>query len=108
MKALMLFTGSGPLVILTTYGSATDPGLLGKLEAKGIVKFLAYEVPLGLAKERYGGHFVVVEQDLGETDDLRVLDYDGQSAFRRFRFAELGTPVAHDPTSPQESASLRA
>ena len=105
MKALMLFTGSGPLVILTSYGSATDPGLQRKLAAKGIVKFLAYDVPLALAKERYGGHFAVVEQDLKETDDLRVLDYDGQRAFRLFRFSELGTPVARDPDTPPGSAS---
>ena len=89
--------------MLTSYASATDPGLLRKLAAKGIVKFLAYEVPLELAKERYGGHFAVVEQDLSESDDLRVLDYDGQRAFRLFRFSELGTPVARDPDAPSES-----
>ena len=28
MKAFMLFTGSGPLVILTSHGSVTEPALL--------------------------------------------------------------------------------
>jgi hypothetical protein len=97
MKALMLMTGSGPLVILTSYPSATDPGLLAKLQAKGIEKFVAYEIPLELARQRYGGHFPTVVQDLKETDDLRVLDYDGQRAFRLFHFAELGPAVTHEP-----------
>ena len=52
MKSIMLLTGSGPLVILTSFESATAPPLLEKLRAKGIEKFLAYEVPLELAKER--------------------------------------------------------
>lgn len=70
----MLFTGSGPLVILTSYDEVLAPGLLSKLEAKGIDKFIAYEIPLELARQRYGGHFQVVAGDLRESDDLRVLD----------------------------------
>jgi hypothetical protein len=93
----MLMTGSGPIVILTSYDSPTDPGLLGKLKAKGIGKFIAYEVPLELAKERYGQHFSVVEHDLHESDDLRVLDYDGSRAFNLFRFSELSGPVTYEP-----------
>src|SRR5918999_3647997 len=93
MKAILLFTAGGPLAILTSYESPTAPGLLLKLRAKGIDKFIAYELPLELAKQRYGGHFEVVEQDVHESDDLRVLDYDGSRAFRLFRFDELGEPV---------------
>jgi hypothetical protein len=98
MKAILLFTASGPLAILTSYDSAVAPGLLLKLRAKGIEKFIAYELPLELAKQRYGVHFEVVEQDVHESDDLRVLDYDGSRAFRLFRFDELGEPVFHEPT----------
>lgn len=97
MKTLMLFTGSGPIVILTSHDSATDPMLLEKLRAKGIERFLAYELPLDLAKKRYGGHFVTVVNDLHETDDLRVLDYNGERAFGLFRLDELRSPVVHDP-----------
>jgi len=46
MKAFMLFTGSGPLVILTSHGSATEPAPLEKFSAKGIDKFV---ILLGLA-----------------------------------------------------------
>ena len=99
MKVAMLFTGSGPIVILTSHDSLTAPALLGKLEAKGIERFLAYEVPLDLAKKRYGGHFGSVLNDLRETDDLRVLDYNGERAFALFRLDELGSPMIHEPVA---------
>ncbi|MDH3621850.1 MAG: hypothetical protein OER91_13215 [Gammaproteobacteria bacterium] len=97
MKALMLITGSGPMVILTSFDSVTHPELLRKLEAKGIERFFAYEVPLDLARQRYGGHFQVVLHDLHETDDLRVLDYNGERAFGLFRLHELGPAITYDP-----------
>jgi len=39
----------------------------------------------------------VVMGDLHETDDLRVLDYDGHKAFASFSFEEMGKPVYHEP-----------
>lgn len=95
MKAFMLMTGSGPLVILTSHQSIEDPVLLGKLAAKGMTKFIAYEIDLELARTRYGGHFEVATRDLHEADDLRVLDYNGERAFRLFRFEELGPEIRH-------------
>jgi len=97
MKVFMLMTGSGPLMILTSHTSIEDPLVLEKLAAKGIDKFLSYEVPIELAKERYGGHFSVVSNDLHESDDLRVLDYNGERAFRLFSFTELGAATVREP-----------
>ena len=96
MHVFFLFTGSGPLVILTSYASVEDPSLLRKLASKGIEKFLAYEIPLALAKQRYARHFDVVCQDLSQTDDLRVLDYNGPRALHLFTFDEMGTPMTHE------------
>lgn len=103
MKCFMLFTGGGPLVILTSYGAATDPGLIEKLHAKGIDKFLAYDIPLDMAKERYGAHFFVVQRDLKQDDDLRILDYNGDRAFRLFHFNELTAPITYE-VQPQKKA----
>jgi hypothetical protein len=50
-----------------------------------------------MARQRYGGHYDVVAGDLHESDDLRVLDYNGERAFRLFRFDELRPPVLHEP-----------
>jgi hypothetical protein len=93
MKTALLFTGSGPLVIATSYTSLTAPGLLEQLRAKGIEKFIAYELPLDLARKRYAGHFDIVMRGLHESDDLRVLDFNGERAFRLFHLNELGAPV---------------
>lgn len=93
LRIALLVTKSGPIVIATSHGSFTDPGLVRKLQAKGIDKFIAYSLPWDLAKERYGGHFDVALQDLHEQDDLRVLDFDGEHAFGLFHLDELGSPV---------------
>lgn len=101
MKTFMLMTANGPVVILTTYDSATAPEFLRKLEARGIDKFVAYEIPMALAQERYGGHFFIVSHDLKEAEDLRVLDDNGARSFALFRFAELGPPTAYEaPQTP--------
>lgn len=99
MKAYMLMTASGPIVILTSHASILDDTLTKKLAAKGIGKFVAYEIPIGLAEQRYGTHFSVVRGDLRETDDLRVLDEDGNRAFKLFRFDELSSPLVNEPAA---------
>jgi len=104
MSVFFLFTGSGSLVILTSYSSVEDPALLRKLAAKGIEKFLAYQIPITLAKERYGTHFDIVSAELSESDDLRVLDFDGTRAFRLFRFHEMGSPIAYEPQLSNRAA----
>ena len=96
MKAALVFAGSGPIVILTSYPSLSDPGLLRTLKAHGVGKFIAYELPLETVAARYGGHFQVVLNDARANDDLRVLDVNGDRAFRLFRFSELGPPVMYD------------
>ncbi len=93
MKAYFLFTAGGPLVILTSYDSINNPELLKRWRSKGINKFIACEVAVELAKERYGTHFDVVCKDLHESDDLRVLDYSGERAYKHFSFKELGKPI---------------
>jgi hypothetical protein len=100
MKAALVFAGSGPIVILTSYPSLSDPGLLRTLKAHGVGKFIAYELPLETVAARYGGHFQVVLNDAHDSDDLRVLDVNGDRAFRLFRFAELGPPVMHEEEQP--------
>ena len=96
MKAFFLFTASGPVVILTSYESIEAPGLFKNLSSRGISKFIACEVPVELAKDKYTEHFDVVRRFLRDKDDLRVLDYSGQRAFGKFKFNELGNPTYHE------------
>ena len=96
MKAGIFFTGTGPILILTSYDSYTDAKFVEKLSAKGIKKFIAYEVSEEKVKQRYGMHFNVILGDLHQTDDLRVLDYDGHHVFQSFSLRELGEPIFNE------------
>ena len=96
MKAGICFTGTGPILFLTTYNSFAEPDLLKKFDAKGIKKFIAYEVPVDKVKKIYGAHYDIVMGDLQQEDDLRVLDYDGHHVFYLFPLKELGEPIIHD------------
>jgi len=95
MKAFLIFTGSGPILILTTFAGVTDPRLVAKLEHKGIAKFIAYEVPLERTRQLYGVPFEVIAADLAGCEDVRVLDFNGHHIFANFRLSELGEPVRH-------------
>ena len=97
MKAALIFTGSGPIVILTTHETLTDPDLVERLRTKGIRKFLGFEVPVEGVRAKYRSHFDVVMQDLKQEDDLRVLDEDGHHVYAEFSLLELGAPIAWDP-----------
>ena len=97
MKAGIIFTGCGPILVLTSYASFTGAKFGEKMKAKGIQKYLGYEVPLELCQKRYGEHYPVVLGDLRQTDDLRVLDYDGHHIFLTFSFKELGQQFIHEP-----------
>jgi hypothetical protein len=57
-------------------------------------------------KKRYGRHFDVVRTDLKETDDLRILDYEGCRAFRMFSFKELGQPMMYEKEKEETLSSL--
>ena len=96
MKTALIFTGSSPILIITSYPSLDDERFLEKLKQKGIEKFIAFEVKLESAKEKYGSRFDVIRDDLNETEDMRVLDYNGQLAFERFSFEELGEMIKHE------------
>ena len=96
MKAGIIFTGSGPLLVLTSYDSFTDPKFAEKMQAKEVKKFMGYEVPLDLCQKRYGVHYPVVLNDLRQVDDLRVLDYDGHHIFLTFSFKEWGEQFSYE------------
>lgn len=97
MKAYFLFTAIGPLVILTSYDFIHNPHLLKWIASKGISKFIAHEISIELCKARYGKHFDIVIEDLRQSDDLRVLDYSGERAFKNFSFKDLGPAIYYEP-----------
>jgi len=96
MRAYLIFTGSGPILMLSTYPALTDERLIDKLRYKGIDKFIAYEVHLDAVKERYERSFENISQDLeGGNEDVRVLDFNGHQIMANFSLDALGEPIKY-------------
>lgn len=93
MRAYIVFSGTGPILLLTTFPAVTDERLVRKLSQKGIVKFIAYEVSVDRARSVYGVPFEVISADLESTEDCRVLDFNGHHIFSSFSFEEFGEPI---------------
>lgn len=91
--AYLIFTGTGPILVLSTYPELTDPRLVAKLQYKGISKFIAYEVALDAVRERYAHAYANVAGDLDAIEDLRVLDFNGHQIMANFSLEELGDPI---------------
>ncbi len=96
MKAAVMFTGSGALLVVTSHDSFKDSRVLEALNSKGIHKFIAFEVPLNMVKEKYGTHFSVALGDLKQRDDLRVVDEEGRRVFYNFPMEAYGEMTCHE------------
>jgi hypothetical protein len=95
MRAYLVFMGSGPILMLSSYPKLTDERLVSKLRYKGIDKFIAYEVDLGAVRDRYADSFENVARDLGEVEDMRVLDFNGHQIMANFSLDKLGDPIKY-------------
>jgi hypothetical protein len=93
VRSYLIFTGTGPILALSTYPELTDDRLVDKLRHKGISKFIAYEVALSAVQQRYGQAFASIARDLDEEEDLRVLDFNGHQIMANFSLDELGEPI---------------
>jgi hypothetical protein len=92
-RAFLIFTGTGPILALSTYASLTDERLIDKLRYKGIDKFIAYEVDVEAVRGRYETSFANISADLAGGEDIRVLDFNGHQIMSNFSLDELGEPV---------------
>jgi len=92
-RAYLIFTGTGPILVLSTYPQLTDQSLLDKLRFKGIGKFIAYEVDLDAVSQRYAHSFETISRDLESHTDIRVLDFNGHQIMANFSLDELGEPI---------------
>jgi hypothetical protein len=90
MKGYIVWSGSGPTLVVTNAASPDDPDFVGKLLEKNIERFIATPVPVDLIKARYGEHFRIMLEDRLQTDILRVIDEDGDQVVRNFSVHEMG------------------
>ncbi len=96
MKAGVIITGSGSVLVLTSCDTFESPDLVTAFRDKGITKYLAFEVPIDLVKNRYGRHFDIAMADRKQSDILRVVDVDGQRIFTNLPLEAFGQPISHD------------
>ena len=95
ISSYLIFTGTGPILVLSTYGDLADERLVEKLRYKGIEKFIAYEVEIEAVRERYSHTFQNIAQDLESEEDLRVLDFNGHQIMANFALSELGEAIKY-------------
>ena len=94
-RTFLIFTGTGPILVLSTFPELTDERLINKLRYKGIIKFIAYEVDTEAVKQHYATAYENIVEDLAEVEDLRVLDFNGHQIMANFSLDELGEPVKY-------------
>ena len=99
MKAVLVFSGGGPVLILSSYATVDDPRFVAKLESKGLSKYIAYEVPRERCRDLYWYRYRDIARQLERADDMRVLDFDGHHIFLNFSLEELGTRIVHEPAA---------
>ncbi len=99
MKSGIIFSGSGPILVLTTYSDFSDEKFCEKMAAKGIKKFLAFEIPEDLCRQKYGRQYDIIMNDVKQEDDLRVLDYNGFNVFYNFPFNTWGKEYRHEESA---------
>lgn len=105
MRAGIIFGGTGPILVLTKCESLDDRMIVQQLKNKGIDKFIAYEVPMDMVKEKYGQHLAVTMGDLKQRDELRVVDDESIRVFHNFPFSSFGQAIYHEDERIQQKAA---
>ena len=95
-KAFLLQTAAGPTIILTRNGSFKEPGLISALARNGRQKFEAHELPLSAVADAYREHYGHLSTDPKESDELIVLDNDGERVYNNIRFQDFGASIYYD------------
>ena len=93
MKSILVLSASGPVLLLSSYPTIDDPALIAQLRAKGMEKFLAWEVPLERCRELYGYAYRDDAADLEVDTGLRVLDAEVHRIFLNFSLSGVSAGI---------------
>ena len=91
-QAAIVITGTGAILVITTYPSIDNSNFVNQLKGKGITKFIAFGVPIDQCQHVYGAKYHNVSEGLKEAEDLEVLDIDGLHIFKNFSLKKAETP----------------
>ena len=92
-RAYLIFSGSGPILVLSSYPKLTDERVVQRLRFKGIERFIAYEVDIEAVRERYPDSHQRASEDLAAEEDIRVVDFNGHQIMANFSLEALGDPI---------------
>jgi hypothetical protein len=93
MTAFLVFTGCEPFIVMTPRSAVRDGRLSEALTRRGFEKFIARELPLDALRDSYGLPFEVIESEIRQGKDLRVLDYSGAHVFDTVSLEDLGACI---------------
>jgi hypothetical protein len=96
MTGLLICTETQPLLVMASRAVVSDGRLVEGLRNRGIVKFMAHEVPLDHLRQEYGLAFELIEADLRKGEEMRVLDSKGSHVFAKVDLTNLGQCVRSD------------
>ncbi len=89
MEVYLVFSANTPILILSSFEEPDAEGLRQKLSNMGIDKYLLFTVPLAETRSNYEEQFEEIAGALAAEGDLRVLDYNGYSAFQSFSLSYM-------------------
>jgi hypothetical protein len=96
MTAFLVLTGCEPFIVMTPRAAVRDGRLSEALTRRGFEKFIARELPLDALRARYGLPFEVIESEIRQGKDLRVLDYSGAHVFDAVSLDDLGACIQYE------------
>jgi hypothetical protein len=96
MTAYLVFSESEPMIVVASRAAVSDGRLVDRLRSSGLTKFIASEIPVERLRERYGVPFEVIEADICEGKDVRVLDHSGRNIFENISLADLGSSLLYE------------
>ncbi|MEM5789990.1 MAG: hypothetical protein AAGU11_21955 [Syntrophobacteraceae bacterium] len=105
MKAGIVVSGTGAILLLTACNSLDDPNLVSCLHKKGVNKYIVFEVPIDLVKTQYGQRYSIALADRKQSDECRVVDVDGSRIFRNFSLSDFGQPLMQEEPAIRRKAA---
>ncbi len=96
MKGVLVLAAAGPVLLLSSYPRLDDPDFIARLRAKGMEKFIAWEVPIERCKDLYGYTFRDEAENLTAHEGMHVLDTDGHRIFLNFQLSQLSAGIVYE------------
>jgi hypothetical protein len=93
MTAYLVLTENEPMIVVMPKHAAVDGSSMQRLANAGGGCFIAHEVDVDELREQYGVPFEIIEDEIKNGKDFRVLDAIGHRIFDRISLSHLGTPV---------------